>query len=168
MRSRDRIKHYASLLMKYTMIKHILMCTLLLLLLGCMSVDYKMAQSKTDVRITPPTKAELSRYHAVRVQDAWKVIYLLGFAPVTPFNLDEMTVGGYVYKNNPGRYPVRGVKLASGKTVLDVCVNIFTFHIIVPRTVTYDAYILEPKSSKRGDGINKKEDALQKTRGYLL
>ena len=77
-------------------------------------------------------------------------------------------MGGYVYKNNPGKYPVRGVKLASGKTLLDVAIMFFTASIIVPRTVTYDAYILEPKSSERDAGINKKRDAVQKTRGYIL
>ena len=168
MRSRDKTTHYVSLLMRYTTLRHILICILVLQLLGCMTVDYKMDQSKTDVRVTPPTRAERSRYHVVRVQDAWKVIYLFGLIPLTPFDLDQMAVGGYVYKNNPGQHPVRGVKLASGKTLFDVCVNVFTFHIVVPRTVTYDAYVLEPKSSKRGDGIDTKEDAVQKVRGYLL
>jgi len=165
---RNKITHYTSLIMRNTKLKLILIFILVLQLPGCMSVDYKMKHSSADVRVTPPSSLDRSKYHVVRVQDAWKVIYLFGFAPLTPFNLDKMTLSGYIYKNNPGQYPVRGVKLMSGKTVLDVFVNCFTFHIIVPRTVSYDAFILEPKSSRRSDGIDKKRDAVQKTRSYLL
>ena len=168
MRYRNKIIHYVSLIMRYSTLKYILICIMAFQLLGCMTVDYKMDRSNGDVRITPPTKAEQSKYHLVRVQDAWKVVYFVGLAPFTPFDLNKMAMGGYVYKNNPGKYPVRGVKLASGKTLLDVAIMMFTASIIVPRTVTYDAYILEPKSSERDAGINKKRDAVQKTRGYIL
>ena len=154
--------------MRYTSLKYIFICILAFQLLGCMTIDYKMNQSNGDVRITPPTKLERSKYRLVRAQDAWKVVYLGGLIPFTPFDLNKMAMGGYVYKNNPRRRPVRGVKLASGKTLLDVAIMMFTAHIIVPRTVTYDAYILEPKSSERDDGINKKRNAVQKTRGYIL
>ncbi len=147
-------------------LKHILICALSFLLAACSAVEYKLDDSRGDIRLTPPTRAERSKYRVVKVKDAWKTIYIFGLIPVNPHDMDEMTIGGYVYRNNPRRFPIRGVRVTSGETALDIALEFFSWGCVTARTVTYEGYLLAPKSSKRD--WDTKDEVIQGVRSYIL